>query len=94
MIFLARNLLFFCGFFCVFFILLFIFHLKNSPFLEVFLPLILLNPDMHVSANSVDPDQLASSVCYSVCEFISKIWIKQSDWLTIRNGHGILIYQA
>ena len=34
------------------------------------------------------------TVCHSVCEFISTIWIKQSDWLTIRNGHGILIYSA
>ena len=42
-------------------------------------------------ANSVDPDQLASeeaiiwiyTVLHSVCEFVSKIWIKESDWLTI-----------
>ena len=25
---------------------------------------------------------------------IATIWIKQSDWLKIRNGHGILIYSA
>ena len=53
--------------------------------------LVLLNPDMpcickqcSVFANSVDPDQLASE------EFVSKTWIKQTDWLTIRSGWGIL----
>ena len=34
------------------------------------------------------------TVCHSVCEFISTIWIKESDWLTVRSGHGILIYSA
>ena len=40
------------------------------------------------------------TVCHSVWiyiiqyEFISRIWIKESDWLTIRNGCGILIYSA
>ena len=35
-------------------------------------------------------------VCHLVCECISTIWIKYSDWLKnrIRNGHGILIYSA
>ena len=48
-------------------------------------------------ANSVDPDQLASeqliwiyTVCHSICELVSTTWIKLSDWLTIRSGHGIL----
>ena len=40
----------------------------------------------------VDPDQLASLDPY--CEFLSTIWIKKSDWLTIRNGLGILIHSA
>ena len=31
------------------------------------------------------------TVCHSVYEFISTIWIKKYDWLTTRNGHGILI---
>ena len=31
---------------------------------------------------------------HSVYEFISTIWIKESDWLTIRSGCGILIYSA
>ena len=34
------------------------------------------------------------TVCYSVCKFLSTIWIKESDWLTIRSGCGILIYSA
>ena len=34
------------------------------------------------------------TVCYSLCEFISTIWIKKSDWLTIISGCGILIYSA
>ena len=28
------------------------------------------------------------------CESIATVWIKQSDWLKIRSGHGILIYSA
>ena len=35
-----------------------------------------------------------STVCHSVCEFISIIWIKESDWLTIKTGRGILICSA
>ena len=42
---------------------------------------------------SVDPD-LTCTVWYLVCEFVSTTWITQADWLTIRNGHGILIYAA
>ena len=34
------------------------------------------------------------TVCHSVCEFISTIWIKESDWLTIRSGRSILNYSA
>ena len=34
------------------------------------------------------------TVCHSACEFISTIWIKESDWLTIRSRRGILIYSA
>ena len=34
------------------------------------------------------------TVCHSVCEFISTIWIKESDWLTTISGCGILIYSA
>ena len=71
------------------------------------LTLVLLNLDISCFANSVDPDQLASeeanwwsqlilicTVCHSVYAFISTIWIKESDWLTIRSGRGILIYSA
>ena len=47
-----------------------------------------------------DPDQLASqliwicTVCHTVYEFISTIWIKLHDRLKIRSGRGILIYSA
>ena len=34
------------------------------------------------------------SVCQLVSEFISTIWIKESDWLKIINEHDILIYSA
>ena len=34
------------------------------------------------------------TVCNSVCEYVSTTWIKSSDWLTIRNGRGSLIYSA
>ena len=34
------------------------------------------------------------TVCHSVSEFISTLWIKYSDWQKIRNGCGILIYSA
>ena len=34
------------------------------------------------------------TLCHSVCEFMSTIWIKESDWLTIRRWCGILIYSA
>ena len=34
------------------------------------------------------------TVCHLVCEFVSTILIKQTDWLTIRNGHGMLIYST
>ena len=53
-------------------------------------------------ANSVDPYQLASeeanwsgSVLFAIrYESISAIWIKGSDWLTIRSGHDILNFSA
>ena len=34
------------------------------------------------------------TVYHEVCEFLSTIWIKWSDWLKIRNGCGIIIYSA
>ena len=48
------------------------------------------------SANSADPDEFASLdlYCHSICEFISTTWIKQSNWLMIRSGLGILIYSS
>ena len=53
--------------------------------------LVMLNPDIPCLCRA-DPDQLA--VCSEVCEFIATIRVKLSDWLKIRNGHGILIYSA
>ena len=67
------------------------------------LTLVLLNPDIpyfckQCRARSVGfwRSQLIwiCTVCHSVCEFLSTIWIKSSDWLKIRNGRGILIYSA
>ena len=37
---------------------------------------------------------MISSVSHYVCVFIATIWIKQSDWLKIRSGRGILIYST
>ena len=34
------------------------------------------------------------TICQTVCEFIAIVRIKQSDWLKIRSGCGILIYSA
>ena len=61
------------------------------------LTLVLLNPDIPCLCKRCrSRSQLIwiCTVCHSVCEFISAIWIKESDWLTIRNGYGILIYSA
>ena len=67
------------------------------------LTLVLLNPDIpwfckQCRSRSVVffRSQLIwiCTVCHSVCEFISTIWIKAFDWLTIRSGRGTLIYSA
>ena len=67
------------------------------------LTLVMLNPDIpclckQCRSRSVGfwRSQLIwiCTVCHSVCEFISTIWTKLFDWLTIRNGWGILIYSA
>ena len=34
------------------------------------------------------------TVCHQECKFVAAIWIKQSDWLKIKSGHGISIYSA
>ena len=52
---------------------------------------VLLNPDIETISNQLI---WICTVCHSVCEFISAVWIKESDWLTIRSGCGILIYSA
>ena len=67
------------------------------------LTLVLLNPDIlcickQCRSRSVGflRSQLIwiCTVCHLVYEFMSTIWIKESDWLKIRNGRGILIYSA
>ena len=67
------------------------------------LTLVLLNPDIpclckQCRSRSVGfwRNQLIwiCTVCHYVCEFISTIWIKWSDWLKIGSGHGILNYSA
>ena len=37
---------------------------------------------------------LIYTVCHSVWEFTSTVWIKEPDWLTIISECGILIYSA
>ena len=54
----------------------------------------LLNPSPANSGYTLLLQIWICTVCHLVCEFIYKIWIKQSDWLTIRSGSGILIYSA
>ena len=70
---------------------------------KTLLILVLLNPDIpclckQCRSRSVGfwRSQLIwiCTVCHLVCEFISTIWIKESDWLTIRSGCGILILSA
>ena len=51
-------------------------------------------PRYTLPLQTVAPDQLASKDCCSVCGFISTNRIKESYWLIIRSGHGILIYSA
>ena len=65
--------------------------------------LVLLNPDIpclckQCRSRSVGfwRSQLIwiCTVCHQVCEFISTIGIKLSNWLKIRSGRGSLIYSA
>ena len=75
---------------------------SDAGFLGI-LTLVMLNPDIaclckQCRSRSVGfwRSQLIwiCTVCHQVCEFIATIRIKQSDWLKIRSGHGILIYSA
>ena len=63
--------------------------------------LFLLSLDMphvckHCRPRSVSFSQLIwiCTVYHSVCYDVSTTWIKRSDWYTIRNEPGILIYSA
>ena len=67
------------------------------------LTLVLLNPDIPCLCKQCRPRSvgfwrsqliLICTVCHVVCEFITTIQIKKSDWLKIRSGCGILIYSA
>ena len=66
---------------------------------EVSLTLDLQNSDM-LCLCKWPTDQLASeliwicTVWHLVCKLVSTTSIKQTDWLTIRSGRGILIYSA
>ena len=70
---------------------------------DITLILVLLNRICAAFANSVDPNQWASSetnwsgictICHKVCEFVSTTWIKWSDWLKIWSGCCNLICSA
>ena len=76
---------------------------RRSACDKCYLTLVLLNPDIpclckQCSSRSVGffRSQLiwSCTVCHYVCNSIPTIWIKQSDWLKIRSGRGILIYSA
>ena len=56
------------------------------------LTFVLLNPDIPCLCKQCR--SRICTVCHLVYKFISTIWIKESDWLTIRSGHGIIIYSA
>ena len=66
------------------------------------LTLVVLNPDIPCLCKQCRSRSVGffswliwiCTVCHSVFEFISTTWIKQSDWLKIGNGRGILIYSA
>ena len=76
---------------------------KFSMSSATILTLVLLNPDVPCFCKQCRSRSVGfwrrqmiwiCTVCHQVCEFVSKIWIKKSDWLKIRNGCGILIYSA
>ena len=76
---------------------------QHTLYQYIFLTLVLLNPDISCLCKQWRSRSVGfwrsqmiwiCTVCHSVCEFISTIWIKLSEWLKIRNGHGILIYSA
>ena len=61
------------------------------------LTLVLLNPDIPClwkQRISRSAGFWLCTVCHLVCDFMSIIWIKESDWLAIRNRCGIFIYSA
>ena len=76
---------------------------SSSDLIGWYLTLVLLNPDIPCLCKQCRSRSVGfwrcqliwiCTVCHSVCEIMSKIWIEESDWLTIRSGLGILIYSA
>ena len=91
-----------CGIYAGWSPLCFYLHDTLKP-LMLRLTLVLLNPDMSCPYKQCRSRSvgfwrsqliLICTVCHSVYEFMSTIWIKESDWLKIRSGWGILIYSA
>ena len=78
-------------------------RMPSETILHCTLTLVLLNPNIHCLCKHCRSRSVGfwrsqliwiCTVCHWVCEFIATIWIKQSDWLKIRSGCGILIYSA
>ena len=65
---------------------------KHNSSLPLFSEKISLDISWESSARqftwNLKPYFLWNTVCYYVCEFLSTTWIKKSDWLKIRSGHG------
>ena len=66
----------------------------------IYLTLVLLNLEMHCLCKQCRSRSVGFfrsqliwifTVCHSVCEFVSTIWIKHSDWLKIWSGCDIFI---
>ena len=68
-------------------------------YIEPILTIVLLNPHMPCLSKQCRSRSVGflrsqliwiCTVYHSICELVSTTWIKLSDWLTIRSGHGIL----
>ena len=68
-----------------------------------FLTLVLLNLDIHCLCKQCRSRSVGFwrsqliwiyTVWHLVCEFVLTSWIRQSDWLKVTSGHGILIYSV
>ena len=72
------------------------YQIISHLFIQNSLTLVLLIPHLPCLCIQYRSRSVVSeeAICHSLCEFILTICIKESDWLTIRNGCGILIYSA